>query len=439
MPICNQPIILCLLSDKNGNIINPFTPGAITFTELGRQGRCPAPPGTPEGRTAVRMEGYITVYIAGKDMSPPIPFSIIKHIRICAPEGAFLKFSVTQFDCAVVSADGGDGAEIRRVAVSVRIGAAAMACVYTDVMVHSANEGAFEDVCIISVERICGSVCLKAETRVTYGLLLTAQISRYNALSDGIRKIYTDAQALPEYGPGGIPSPDAFSCCDLFINGVVQPNVNYNVSTGRMALLTSDVPPEGETVTMSFTAFAKNHGRTVTVTNEKYVAVSDGAKRIFTDADELVIYGDKGIPPPDDVSYYNLFVNGALQPKMNYNVTGGRLALNTADIPMPGVTVILESFVIRDSGGRLLRAEVGSYNALYSGKKIFRNGDELTMYGSGGITDPQCCTFQNLFVNGALQPPVNYSVGPGVLILSTEDAPKPGTPVTLQSVSVFVT
>ena len=74
----------------------------------------------------------------------------------------------------------------------------------------------------------------------------------------------------------------------------------------------------------------------------QYTAISDGIKRVYTNEDELKEYGDKGIFSPDEVSYYNLYVNGVLQPKVNYVMTKGRLAFITEDVPSRGATVIIK-------------------------------------------------------------------------------------------------
>ena len=52
----------------------------------------------------------------------------------------------------------------------------------------------------------------------------------------------------------------------------------------------------------------------------QYNALSDGVKRIYTNNDELTQYGDKGILDPNDVSSFGLFINGVLQPKVNYEI-----------------------------------------------------------------------------------------------------------------------
>jgi len=74
----------------------------------------------------------------------------------------------------------------------------------------------------------------------------------------------------------------------------------------------------------------------------EYYALSDGIKTVFTDADMLVEYGMQRILPPYEVSYYNLFINGVLQPPAAYNVEQGKLILNTEDTPILNAPIILQ-------------------------------------------------------------------------------------------------
>lgn len=74
----------------------------------------------------------------------------------------------------------------------------------------------------------------------------------------------------------------------------------------------------------------------------QYNALADGMKLIYTNADELSEYGNKGILDPDDVSYINLFINGVLQPPNVYTVTLGQLTLKTDNIPLKGSPIILQ-------------------------------------------------------------------------------------------------
>ncbi|MEW9123647.1 MAG: DUF4183 domain-containing protein [Thermotaleaceae bacterium] len=171
--------------------------------------------------------------------------------------------------------------------------------------------------------------------------------------------------------------------------------------------------------------------------NYQYNTVSDGIKKEFINDDELIIYGNLGIPDPNSVSFFNLFINGVLQPKTTYTVEKGLLTLITVDSPQKGVPIILEYLIIKDKDNRLLKAETYQYNTIASGEKIYTNADELTIYGDNGILDPQQTSYQNLFINGVIQPSINYIVKKGILILEVENAPLKGSPISIQFVSLF--
>lgn len=127
-----------------------------------------------------------------------------------------------------------------------------------------------------------------------------------------------------------------------------------------------------------------------------------------------------------------------MQPKTNFFVTKGWLQLTTENVPLKGSFVTLVSLVIKDSEKQLVKAETYQYNARSTGGKVFTNEDELLKYGHDGIRSPEKSSYQNLFVNGMLQPAANYAVQEGSLILKTSDAPPEGTPISLQSVSAFL-
>ncbi|MGG5254376.1 DUF4183 domain-containing protein [Neobacillus sp. SM06] len=73
-----------------------------------------------------------------------------------------------------------------------------------------------------------------------------------------------------------------------------------------------------------------------------YNAVSDGKKLIYIDDDEVLDYGKTGILDPQKVSYYNLFINGVLQPPALYKVSKGVLTLNCNEPPIKGAAIILQ-------------------------------------------------------------------------------------------------
>lgn len=436
MSQCDLPLITCLLTDENGNLISAFEPGGLTFRILySAKKYLEKDPFTEKKRVAVSVMGHVVVHIEGRERSSPIPFCAIRHICVDAPRNACLDFSVKGFHCCC--APDMLGEEIARVNVLIDFETEARSCACVDALVRPAGSPACERI-LISVMKIYDCVCFKTRIPVIYDPLLSAITYQYNALSDGVKAEYTDEDELTEYGHRGILSPASVSYYNLFVNGVLQPNVNYAISEGRLEFLTADVPAKNEPIILTFVTFGQNHGKTVYVTDHKYVTVSDGIKTVFTNSDELKEYGDNGIPSPDQVSYFNLYINSALQPKTNYIVTEGHLELTTTNVPPVGATIILESVVIKDSEDLPLKVEVYAYNAYSNGNKIYTDQEEITMYGNKGISDPQLSSYQNLFVNGVIQPQINYSVQEGRLTLNTSEAPNPGVPITLQFVKVFL-
>lgn len=170
----------------------------------------------------------------------------------------------------------------------------------------------------------------------------------------------------------------------------------------------------------------------------QYNTISDGIKKEFTNFDELIIYGDKGIPNPDEVSFYNLYINGVLQPKINYAVETGLITLKLVEPPKNEVPIILEYLIINDKNNQLLKAELYQYNTISNGEKVYTNEDELIIYGNKGILDPQHTSYENLFINGVIQPGANYIIKKGLLLLEVECPPIEGVPISIQFISLFL-
>ena len=429
MSVCN--LIICQLTNKDGEILDPFAPNALSFTTL-----CSSRKKLDKDHHThiinVLISGYIVVYVEGRNMSSPIPFEIIKQICIFDPDNAFLDFQTRKFECAITPVI--IGTKIAKVEIAIDIQAATRSCCWTDILVQPAD---MPDRVSISEKRVYDCVCFDCGTTVAYEMFIKALTQQYNALSDGIRKTYTNVDELAEYGHTGIIPPSDNTLNSLFVNGVLQPKVNYAIIAGNLNLLTDDVPPRDAPLIISYVFLGLSHGSNVTASSNSYVTLSTGSKRVFFDNDEIIEYGDQGIPSPNEISFCNLFINGALQPTTNYVIKKGILELTTADIPPNGAMIILEYFTIKDDGGSLLCAEVYEYNARSSGNKIFTNTDEITMYGDQGIPDPNLYSFDHLFVNGVMQPEVNYSVEKGLMVLKTTDSPGVETPITLQLVCVF--
>ncbi|HZX21575.1 MAG TPA: DUF4183 domain-containing protein, partial [Clostridia bacterium] len=95
-------------------------------------------------------------------------------------------------------------------------------------------------------------------------------------------------------------------------------------------------------------AFHNRNGEIIKVENYQYNTVSDGVKKEFTNDDELIMYGDRGIPDPNNVSLFNLYINGVLQPKTNYIVEPGLLTLTVTESPIKGAPIILEYLILKE-------------------------------------------------------------------------------------------
>lgn len=436
--------IMCYLTDENGNILNPYKQNSIKYTELTpqknrRQSKIQLQSGETVVRSmvAVLIEGYMAYSIDGKNLSTPIPFSFTKYIYIIAPKTTDLFFKTVNFECCAILREG--KVKTENVEIFIDIGTIVNSEGKATLLVPVVSELGLANKVCIDVNRIYDSVFFNCKAHLLCtSRILKAEVYQYNAISDGIKKIYTNQDELTIYGNSGILSPDDVSYYNVFVNGVLQPEVNYKISKGFLEFQTIDAPPKGEPIIITFTVFKNQYNRILKAENFHYNTISDGKKRIFTDCDGLKKYGDSVIPDPNEVSYVNLYINGVLQPKTNYRVKKGILELTTIDIPPKKAMIILEFIMMRGPEAQLIKMDNCLYNAYSDEQKIYTNEDKIIMYGISGIPDPQKESFQNLYVNGVIQPEVNYTVRPGFLCLQTEDAPIKRAPISLQSIKADI-
>ena len=416
----NKPIIICRLCDKNGKILNVYDHNAIVFHEVTPIENCP----TRRIRmysgkiinysdVLISIHGYVSVSIDGRNLSAPIPFNMMQRVCLFAPVGTVLKFLVNNFVCHACLVC----RETIRICVDIE----------TYVSAYAKEVNTNVETRKIGYARMLSHAC------VMYRFAhLKAKVYEYNAFSDGKKRVYTNKDELKKYGDKGILSPQDVSYYNLYVNGVLQPKANYIMTNGKLTFLTTDLPLKGETIIIRYIIF---QDETVSMSDLLYFAISDGKKRKYTDADKVKGYALKGIPAPRNVSYYNLYINGVLQPMCNYRVEQGLLVLKTKDIPLNGETVILESVVIKDRCGHLFDVEDFQYDALSHQSRIYTTHDELVPYGKG-ILSPSQSSYQGLSINSVYQPSVDYIVFDGCFILTTKDLPLKGSPVSLQSVKV---
>ncbi|GEL77978.1 DUF4183 domain-containing protein [Tenuibacillus multivorans] len=82
--------------------------------------------------------------------------------------------------------------------------------------------------------------------------VLKVDTYQYNALSDGVKSIYSNEDELKQYGKRGILDPQSISYMNLFINGVLQPPNTYEVEKGTLKLKTADIPPKDTPIILQF-------------------------------------------------------------------------------------------------------------------------------------------------------------------------------------------
>lgn len=425
------PIIICRLCDKNGRILNAYKQNSVRFSELTspenrfkRRVRFMSGRAVDISMAEIMVEGYVSVCIDGWNLSAPVPFRTIQRIWICAPDRTVLKFTVNNFICQAAPFRCGYADFIRiMVNIETRVSASGERMIK-----------AGEDSSVVVCETM-DTVRMLSKTCMIHGIdRIEAESYQYTAISDGIKRVYTNADELKKYGDKGIFSPEEVTYYNLYVNGVLQPKVNYIMTKGRLKLITEDLPTQGATIIIKYFTF-KGKNR-INFTDDQYYTIADGVKREYTNDDALKEYSTNGIPGPREVSYYNLYVNGVLQPRENYIVKKGLLKFMTTDIPQPGRTIILESIAIKDACGHFLEVEDYQYDILADESRIYCSGGDITPYGQG-ILSSQLTSYQNLLVNAVNQPGIDYKAANSCLVFKTADLPTVGSPVTLQSVRVL--
>ncbi len=106
---------------------------------------------------------------------------------------------------------------------------------------------------------------------------------------------------------------------------MLQPETNYKIKEGLLTLNTKNIPIKNSPIIIPFVTFKNIDGSIIKGETYQYNTLSDGLKRVFTNKDEFCTYGNKGILDPEEVSFYNLFINGVMQPKINYTLKNGLL------------------------------------------------------------------------------------------------------------------
>ncbi len=339
----------CFLSDAFGNRVCPYAPGNITYIKLSSpENRAQAQRLLAgdrlvyEAEAAVLIKGYVTVVHEAGDYKETIPFSTIEIVRLPGISEGPLAFATRYFCCRLRPRKncGNIRSAYSRIVVQIEAGVCDESC----------GKGVDSTATLFEIngsQRTCGA--LQACITLFYKRPpIRANVCQYNAIAQERQRVFTDADELTAYGSQGIPSPDDVSFCNVYVNGLLQPPVNYDMQRGNLCFKTEDLPAEGGVVSIySARLMHRNNSKFNAVTNY-FVAVSDGVKTTYTDQDVLPEYGDEGIPDPCEVSFFNLYVNGVLQPAPVYFLKKGSFELTEA--PKAGQYIILESVVVQSKG-----------------------------------------------------------------------------------------
>jgi hypothetical protein len=97
----------------------------------------------------------------------------------------------------------------------------------------------------------CPDIYPRKEKPVTPSIL-KADTLQYVALSDGIKRMYTNQDGLSGYGNTNILDPASVSYVNLFINAMLQPPSLYKVQEGILVLTSQDIPKQGVPIILQF-------------------------------------------------------------------------------------------------------------------------------------------------------------------------------------------
>lgn len=439
------PIITCHLTNEAGNVISCPNQAVRYVTLCLQESPCHTSTALSPNKKAntdqmaVRIEGFVTLFENEKRLSHAIPFRIVKHFCIQAPKQSAVKFVTRQIHCDAQPVFTEKRETPAQVNLSVHIDWLAESRTKTgpgvpdtDGSCHTTRQE------IACMNRVVDTVTFQSTIRFLYKPQpLNVKNFLYGAIGDGKKRVFTSNDSLPNYQSSPILSADRVSYLNLFINSVLQPKSSYKIVDGCLKFETRDVPGKGELVVIAYVRLSDCCDRRIPVENALYFAKGDGRKRIFTNADALKGYGSSSIPAPNEVSCCNLFINGVLQPRTNYTVHQGILKLTTMNSPQKGQIITLEMIKIKDRCGHPYWMECSQYNTFSNGGRIYTDRDGLKKYGSTDIVCPSERMFQALYVNGMIQPKVNYRVRQRLLALDTNDLPPKKEPITLQMYTAY--
>lgn len=388
--------VICYLTDSDGNMQDLKSSCPVKYTEYR----------DVYGRLILLIQGYIVYERKGILRSSPIPFYMKQPVSIPhgyrCPVSWYLRF----FGYYIRLKECKDGQISANIKIRLQSGISSNPC-----------------------------FCLPGKIQFTCKTSkLTAETVQYCAVADGTKRIYTDEDEETQYGVAGIRAPDSVSYYDVYVNGLLLPKIDYQLSEGELEFLTEDVPGKGQPVIIVFVTIRSLNQTILYAEEHQYNVAFQSGKLIYTNEDELTEYGADGILDPAAVSNMNLYINAVLQPESNYRVSKGTLELTMTDEPIEGSMMILKSLILRGECMELLKMSEFRYNAYWDGQeKKYTNTDKIKMYSSKNIKDSSNVSYQHLYVNGVMQPYCNYSAKENELSMLCNDSSIQSAPIILKS------
>lgn len=392
----HMTLVPCYLSDQYGNQLNPYTCNSIQYqslTYLKSQNSTRYP------FRHIMIQGYIVCCLPNKHTTSPIPFIIYSKYRLQAQPDA-INFVTKSFCCKAYLSE----AKKRLIVFEIQV--------YTQV-----KDGNQKNISSIRAQNTFRSI---EES-------LSCKIQEYHTLSDGIKRTYKNSDKLEEYSTSNLLSPDSVSYHNVFVNGILLPSSQYRLTKDELTFTTVDVPNKNEPINVLYFSFYHSYNKLLHADSHRYYAASDGVHKVFTCNHIL-----------EPASVINLYINGVLQPCANYCFIKNGIQLVTIDVPLPKTIIILELVRVHGPNHELLKFNQTQYlSYTHDDKTTYTNSDNIKMYHSATLHDVYDCTYHNLFVNGAIQPEVNYQLSPNKLVLIETPDVCYG-PITLQAVTATI-
>ena len=305
--VCSTDAAVC--SATRAAILDP-EPGTVSYRVISQ--RTVREDNLPETEIFVQLTGHIRL-ISQYFSSPPIPFRVSGFFNLLTPRGSDIHYALKAFRCKAKIKQ-------RRYRVDLSIDSLSWSSAPADLVVPAqslssetfpSKPGPFQATCL-RVERVFDMICFRAKAVVSVETcLLYARVYQYSALARDGQWVFTDGDELTQYGNRGILDPQQVSFQQLFINGVLQPSINYVLEKGKLTLTTQDPPLTGAPVILRYFALTDSNGDVIKAETAQYLPWPRGKGSIPMPI-SFWNYNSRHSESPGSI-HINLYINGALR------------------------------------------------------------------------------------------------------------------------------